>query len=328
MQILVIQSPHYDFNAATLIQGLINLKLSNDEWANLQLGAVEQSNYAIGHIIDISLPEEDIVPYGRDSDIIFLCSNNGVRENLLDQIVTTEDYNKKVVYVDGEDVHQFKKNPENFLLYFKREMRLDQQHADNVRPMPFASEDRYFQQYHSIEGGQMLENFSSRRYSLTCMFGPHDNSKPWRQTIEETLKAMNYKDSFIGQLYGGGKSSSIDTGGRDHVDFYSVLCRSKLSVDAHGAFECNSARFWEIVANASCLISRKNLIHMPNPFVNGVHFFEFRDTDELIGIIDNCYSDNFKRAAEVAMAGYWHTIKYHTTEERVRYMMKEVMSAR
>lgn len=312
MQILIVQSPHYDFNAATLIQGLINTNILDEE-NKLILGSVESSNYAS----DIKLEPEDVGHFANDSDIIFLCSNQGVQEHYLNNI---NNWKERVVYIDGEDVYDFNRDPDDFLLYFKREKRLSVHHKENVRPMPFAIEDRYYRCFPLWEDG----SFYKRKWNLSCMFGPHDNTKPWRSEIERSLIDKNYVQSFIGSLYGGGGYVTVDTGNRDHLDYYTVMSQSKLAVDAHGAHECNSARYWEILANGSCLITRKNLIDMPYALIDGKHCLEYTTVDDLLSIIDNMYHTDFALARDISYESYHYCLENHRTHSRAKYILEQI----
>ena len=125
MKILVIQSPHYDFNAATLIQGLHNCI---ENGALHKLICAERSNYAEldGYYSYYEPDENTIKKYAISADLIILCSNNNVKEYLA--FDTGRD---DIIYMDGEDTHPYIKDPNNFALYFKREMRLNLDHPNN-----------------------------------------------------------------------------------------------------------------------------------------------------------------------------------------------------
>ena len=305
MKILVIQSPHYDFNAATLIQGLHNCIING---APHELMCTERSNYAEldGYYSHYEEDENVLKKFAISADLIILCSNNNVKE-----YIAFDTGRDDIVYVDGEDVHENKKNPMDFRFYFKREMRLNKKHHWNVHPFPFACEDRYFSAFKPLE----------KKFSVACMFGPHDNTKPWRTNIEEWLKQAKIPDSVIGQLYGGeAVYPKLDTGGRDHSDYYQVLANSKISVDAHGAYECNSARYWESLANGCVLLTRSNLIHMPYMYEDKIHLFEFEAEADLIYYIQYLITHDEKRI-EMAKSAYEYTKKYHTTRARAEYLL-------
>jgi len=271
----------------------------------------ERSNYAEldGYYSHYEEDENVIKKFAMSADLIILCSNNNVKEYLAFDTGRTD-----IVYIDGEDTHPYKKDPKDFAIYFKREMRLDQEHSDNVKPFPFACEDRYFTPF----------NPKDKKFNVACMFGPHDDTKPWRTDIEGWLKQANIPDSVIGQLYGGyAVHSTLDTGGRDHSHYYKVLAQSKMSVDAHGAYECNSARYWESLANGCLLLTRKNLIEMPNPYMHGHDIYEYETEQHLMDFITYLMENDVVRI-EMAKSSFRHTKECHTTAARAEYLLNEV----
>ena len=319
MKILVVQTPHYDFCAASLIEGLNDLEIAGEVE---ELYCTEASNYGANGLKGSQAVLElyEAKQFAKDqAGLVIITSNNDVKENILEDIADKS----KFVYIDGEDVFQYKKNPHDFALYFKRELRKEGMVVHpNVKPFPFAAEKRYF----------LRKSWYDKKYSVSCMFGPHDTTKPWRTDIEKALSAANLKDSLIGAVYGGSPLSKIDTGNRDHSNYYEALALSKMSVDAHGAYECNSGRYWESLANCCCLFTRKNLIDMPFPFVDGEHLIEFETPEELAESLE-FYIDNTgciqheTYIKKIAKAGYQHLKTYHTTKARAQYLLSECKKA-
>lgn len=319
MKILVVQTPHYDFCAASLIEGLNDLEIAGEVD---ELYCAEASNYGANGLkgSQAVLDHYEAKQYAKDkADVVIVTSNNNVKEDIVDGLADKS----KVVYIDGEDVFQYKKNPHDFALYFKRELRKEGMVVHpNVRPFPFAAEKRYFR----------YKSWFDKKYAVSCMFGPHDETKPWRTDIEKALLAAKLQDSIIGAVYGGAALSNIDTGNRDHSNYYEALALSKMSIDAHGAYECNSGRYWESLANNCCLFTRKNLIDMPYPFIDGEHLIEFETPEELVGKIE-FYIDNMHciehetYIKNIAKAGYKHLKTYHTTKARSSYLLSECKKA-
>lgn len=314
MKILVVQTPHYDFCSASLIEGLEELERRN---IIDKLMCSERSNYA-------NIPgkhnyhcdnDDELIKFGKEADLIIMTSNQGVKEHIIDEINRRE----VTVYIDGEDTSPYRKEPHNFPLYFKREMLLSEEHPDNIRPFPFAAENRYFAY------GKMNMKPDDKKINVACMFGPHDDMKHWRVGIENALKEAKIPESIIGQLYGGGSATTIDTGSRDHADYFSVLSMSKISVDAYGAYGCNAARFWESIANKCMLLTQPVLIHMPYPFEKGFHYIELEE-ETVAQNIDTLLTSNSWLA--IASYAYEHLKKYHTTKARAQYLLDECKKER
>ena len=320
MKILVIQSPYYDFCSSSLIEGLVELSKEK----NIELLCSESSNYA--QTKEYSLyceSEQDLISFGERADIIVLCSNNGVKEYLLEKIGASL---LKTVYIDGEDTSPYKKDPIHFVLYFKREMLTSIQHPGNVISFPFAAENRYFLK---TRNKSFDEIWFQKDINFSCMFGPHDSLKPWRKRIEDKLLEIQlekYFNSMIGQMYGGRLSVEIDTGNRDHSNYYENLYKSKISFDAYGAHGCQAARFYEILADGCCLATQKIRIYLPDnkDFVDGYDsiIYDENNIEEKLDF----YLNDEARLYEIAKNGFEYVKKYHTSKARAKFFLKQCKS--
>ncbi len=308
MKLLIIQTPEYDFCVATLIEGLSLYTLVNDD---VEFMCSEKSNYAQENWTQ---NENEIISYGKSADYIILTSNNRVREYLIEQI---DPEHKKTIYLDGEDVSYFKKNPVDFIFYFKRELMLTETMVnENVFCFPFAAELRYFSE---VNFDKLWE---SKDIDLICSFGPHDNTKPWRQEIENTLSSMKLLNAHIGQIYGN-NIDVIDTGNRNHRNYYELLKKSRIAIDAYGAFGCQSGRLYESLANGCCLITQSNRIQMPYNFVDTEDVLEFKNMDELRGNVEYLLKSP-EVMKKMARSGFEHLCKHHTTLARAQYFLKVI----
>ena len=302
--ILVIQSPEYDFCQSTLIEGLISFVKKRED---IQFKCTELSNYAKTDSWDYSCSEQEAINFGKLADVIVLCSNNGVKEYLVDQI---DPEHKKIVYLDGEDTSWYKKDPKDFVLYFKREMLLEQIHPRNVYPFQFAAENRYFSSYN------FDEIWNKKQLDVMCAFGPHDDTKSWRSIIENKLKEMNLTNSQIGSIYGNNKDI-IDTGNRNHQNYYEKLRLSRISVDSYGSLACESGRKYESLANGCCLLTQKSRIHVSFELINNEHCIEYTPNniqEKVQYLLDN--PDKVKRVAE---NGFDFMLKHHTSARRAEF---------
>lgn len=314
MKILVIQTPEYDFCSATLIEGLHclieegqDIELVTSEYGNY--GQTNQWNYCVDD-------EAKLIKCGNEADIVVVTSNRNVKEFLVQ-----DSWKDKLVFIDGEDTYPNIKDPSNYVLYFLREMRLSEYHADNVRPFPFGIERRYYQ--------CMPHNFSEAELSkdipVSCMFGPHDDMKPWRRWIESTLMENEKEGWVVGQNYGGNRSHfnqvEVNTGDRDHFNYYNVLARSKITIDGYGAYGCNAARFWEGLANGCLVFTQPLLIHMP-PSDSGCYFIQFSDKADLMIRLEY-YLKHPRLLSILAKRGFEYGKKFHTTKARAQYFLRE-----
>jgi spore maturation protein CgeB len=93
-------------------------------------------------------------------------------------------------------------------------------------------------------------------------------------------------------------------------------------VDAWGGGDCN-ARFWEIVANKSCIIYQKHNIIIPYPYkdlFNCIEFKTVKEFEEKIVYVLN----NKKLLEEITNNCYEHSMKYHTSYHRAKYMLEKM----
>lgn len=309
MKILIIQTSEYDFCAASLIEGLSSLIAKG---AEVEMRCSEKSNYATTRYANYYSEESSsLQKFGDEADFVLITSNNGVKEDLV-----KDSWRDKLIYLDGEDKYIYHRKAEDYLIYFKREMRLNQEHPANVHPFPFAAENRYFYVKPIFDDFNLV-----RDISVCCMFGAHDATKPWRQVIEKKLVDINIENSFIKNCYGGNSSVEIDTGGRDHPAYYDILSRSRIAIDSYGAYGCNAGRFWESLAAGCLLFTQTILIHMPNPF-NLNHLIQFSSPEDMSRKLELFKeSGSYGMLKTVAKNGYDHLLRYHTTEARASYFL-------
>ncbi len=312
LKILVIQSKFYDFCQSSLIEGLHELSLQN----KVKFYCTEQSNYSkVEGQYDHTLYDDNVaVKFGKDiADLIILCSNQEAKDGIAESIFRPD----KTIFVDGEDFSKYRKNTEHFALYFKREMLLSLEHPSNVKPFPFAIENRYFFKSHD----EILNNIKNKNIYLACMFGPHDETKPDRIWIENTLKNAKLENSVIGNMYDHKNKVAVDTGNRDHSNYYETLYNSKICVDGYGSLNCNAARMWEGFANGCFILTQPIKIYMPYSFIRGEHYLDFDDEDSLLEAVYNLDNDDYRE--KVATNCFKYVLENHTTIARVSYLLKE-----
>jgi len=293
MNILYINSTIYDYLTATLIQGLVNLGHT--------VNCTENSNY--GTVIDA-----DFKTYAETADLIIVGSNLGVKLELMDQIS-----NPRVVYVDGSDFGELW-IPGNikFKAVFKRELCKALQSAaeDHVYPLPFAAEDRYF------------SKLLPKKY--VASFVANMGTNPMRNSIHVRMKNYNSPLIISGatgeRAYNGRNASFIST-----PNYHEILAVSLMSVNVPGAgYDC--ARFWEILASGTMVLTFKPDIVIPDDFTDGVDYATFdslQDFDDKFAY----YIRHQEEALKIAQNGYRHVCEHHTTLKRAQFFMEHAMGA-
>lgn len=290
MNISFVVPPNYDFLIATLIEGLIDL--------GHNIVTSENSNY--GHF----LKRREFVNFSNKADLLVISSGSYCDYSILKYIK-----NDRVVFVDGSDFPSL----DNLLEYsinlvFKRELLY--QSSRFIYPLPFAAEKRYFNDFNNIR-------------NIVSFISTHNNY--YRRSIYNFIKntRADIKNIFMG---GTGERSYNGISGLPSPTpkYYTLLNRSIASINFPGkGWDC--ARYWEIIANKSCLITPKIEIIIPNQFVDGIHYLSFSTLSELNEKIQYCL-ENPDSAMEMANRAYDHLLKYHTTKERAKYFLDVIDS--
>ncbi|MBT7349979.1 glycosyltransferase family 1 protein [candidate division WWE3 bacterium] len=304
-KILVLNNPHYNHSAATLIEGLIE----NKEEYDLELYMTTPFNYAtVKGKWDHVVYSKDVVEKLIDKcDVVVT-----VCDHFTPVLVPREVKKEKGVYLDSNDYHDYLDSPINYKFYLKREMRVDKEHLENTYPFWFGAEKRYF-----FGGVDFEEMWSKKKTSLSFLAGL-DDQKPWRGEISEILKwsYSDREDFILDPVYGGTDDSGIDTGGRHWSNFFNTLLDSKVSVDSYGAgLANNNGRIFESLANGCALFYPSIWIHSANPFTDGENIMIYNSSANLIEKINDIIDDD-KKLKDIAYAGFNHMLNYHTTKRR------------
>lgn len=181
--------------------------------------------------------------------------------------------------------------------YFKRECYPEDQ-DNNIIPLPFAVIKKYI----------FNEKNIVKKNDIFCSFGQTNDGL--RFEIEHFLKKWNSEYSITVE-----KGLSYDL-------YLKKIASSKLCVDAWGGGDCN-ARFWEIVANKSCIVYQKHNIIIPYPYrdlFNCIEFKTVKEFEEKIVYVLN----NKELLEEITNNCYEHTMKYHTSHHRAKYMLEKM----
>ena len=210
-------------------------------------------------------------------------------------------------YIDGSEYNQVghPRKPSTWLnhemlggkadFYFKREC-LESDIVQGVMPLPFAARQSDFE----IPIGTYPKHLD-----IMCAFG-QTKMDPIRGQLQSRLAALGDHSRIL--------ASAVPN------DQYKILtASSKICVNAHGGGE-DCMRFWEIVAAGAVCFTQKFNIIMPHPYTDGWNMIEFESADEFIDKSQQFlqYPEMLER---IALAGYEHTKKYHTTKARAQYII-------
>lgn len=190
---------------------------------------------------------------------------------------------------------------DRILLYFQKE-KLP---SDNItKPLQFA-----------LPLQDVLTEPRKKEFSVSFLAGLGGTGREYRAQVAGILNKMNLKNSVI--LHGEQVLPR-----RLYLD---IISKSYISVSIRGErFDC--PRFYEIIGQKTLCLSNRLPIDVWKPFANGeqvVYFDSLADIPEIIqGLLDNP-----KKCELIAGEGYRHLLRYHTTIERAKYVLKELQSA-
>ncbi|KAA0892027.1 glycosyltransferase [Oryzomonas rubra] len=294
MKIVCILSPYYDYLTASLMEGLQEL--------GHEIIASENSNYAARS------SNGKILKEAEHADLIVVCSNKGVRTGLVDYMD-----NPNKVFVDGSDSQAFKVYPyAKFRAVFKRELNKcwNNKNADPVYPLPFAAEKRYF-------------DHPRLQRDIKASFAANLNNNTMRYSIYQRLLNRDDAAIFCGST---GECAYIRSQSRGWPiktpKYQDILYRSRIAVNVVGAgYDC--ARYWEIPAAGTLLLTQELDITIPHPFTSGTNCMVFKTPDEFDEKLDLLLSDP-ALVETIAAAGHEHLVRYHTTKERAAYFLAMV----
>jgi hypothetical protein len=293
MKIAFIIPPNYDYLCASIIEGLIENKV--ETYTN------EDSNYGI------KLSRNNFIKYANLASYVFISSGK-----LCDYSVLKHITNTKIIYIDGSDLPSIENIFfKNYLFIFKREfLKINTYHNNQpIHPLPFAVENRYYPK-------QFLKK------DLNLSFISSTNNF-FRRTAFYALKKHFNNNSFIGST-GEIAYNGIDKAPINSPIYYNLLNRSLISINIPGkGWDCS--RYWEIIANKSCLLTYRLEIEIPNSFIENVHYFAFNSIDEMIEK-SNYLINNPSIAIETAERAFIHLQQFHTTKARVKYLLNLINS--
>ena len=235
--------------------------------------------------------------------------------------------------------------PQDCKVYFKREKSLDLQWEDNVHPIPFSAEERYFtggKNFNDIWGNKnidvsclfrddvYLEGGDLKRSTVKGIVKNHcdvmDNIKHIIGNVKDTIDiepSYELEKQINGIDISSRKYKYEDIIGkprRHHKTYYDILLRTKINIEGlPGQNAFYTGRMMESLAAGCCYFYPKPHynVDFPNGLVDGKDFIIYHSSDELIEKIEY-YLSHEDEMRTIAENGFNKLLKYHTSEVRAK----------
>lgn len=307
MKVIAIVPKKFDYLVSAIIEGLYK--------KNVEIIGTEKSNN-----IKRAYSKIEIISHSKDAKYI-LVFNGKVIGNFPPKYFLLDKINKPHItaFVDGSEWNYFFLPEKNQMAeslkdsrrrkgkkwinqtmfnyckwYFKRECYpIDAKKG--IIPLLFAAEEKYYGNY----------DFE-KKVDVFCSFGQKETGL--RLGVERVCRKLKREGFNI-----------VLESGLSYEEYIRLIASSYISIDAWGGGDCN-ARIWEIIANKSCCFSQKYNILFPNGFTDGVNYVEYSSIKEFETKL-RYYLENKQKCIEIAERGYQHLLKYHTTDERAKYLI-------
>ena len=209
-------------------------------------------------------------------------------------------------------------------VYFKREKSLDIDWPDNVHPMPFSAEDRYF-----VSGKDFDKIWSNKKLNVSCLF--RTECHPDRVSVKEEIIKHYSGDELcvVDAVFGRNKNDGLDkqlegadTGSciRHHHNYFDILSNVKINIEGPvGNLAFYTGRMMESLANGCCYFypTPNYNVDFPNGLIDGEDFIIYHNLDELIEKIEY-YLSHEEEMRTIAENGFNKLVKYHTSEVRAK----------
>ena len=239
--------------------------------------------------------------------------------------------------------------PQDCKIYFKREKSLDLQWEDNVHPIPFSTEERYF------TGGKNFNNiWNNKILDVACLFrddiynkGQDLKRRTVKRVVKEHCNIMGNIKYVIGsikddisvepnyeiekQLSGIDISSKKyeyeDVVGKPrhhHSTYYKVLLKSRINIEGLPGQEAfYTGLMMESLANGCCYFYPKPnyRVDFPNGLIDGEDFIIYETPEDLIERI-HYYLHHPNEMKVIAENGFNKLLKYHTSEVRAKEFLE------
>ena len=236
-------------------------------------------------------------------------------------------------------------HPRDCKIYFKREKDLDLEWEDNVEPMPFSSEERYF-----TKGKNFNDIWDNKDVDISCLFrvkaymeGEDLQRDHIKQVVRDYCDIMGNRKHVVGDVYdnlsvkpmeeierqiNGMDISSykfkndkiLGRPRRHHKTYYDILSRTKINIEGlPGQKAFYTGRMMESLANGCCYFYPKPNynVDFPNGLIDGVDFIIYNTPEDLVERIHH-YLKWPNEMRTIAENGFNKLLKYHTSEVRAK----------
>ena len=275
-----------------------------------------------------------IVIYDNNKEISTAHFHNkdGLRIDLHEYAL--QHHKDKVVMIDVSDFHIMEYgayaggHPNYFKTYFKREKNLDDKYPDNVEPLPFSAERRYF-----ASGKDFNKMWDNKDLNLSCLFrySGHSHGPTGREEIKKAINEKYYDNpkcvtkNVFGRSYDDGidkeiEGKEIGEAVRHHHKYFDVISKSKINIEGlPGNTAFYTGRMMESLANGCCYFYPTPIynVDFPNGLIDGEDFIIYNDENDLINKIEY-YLSHEEEMRTIAGNGFNKLIKYHTSEVRAK----------
>lgn len=310
MNIFLITSEKYDYLAAEIIDGLMQLR----EERRIGFAARHRYNY---------LQKTDRASWwswrkiARQADLIIEFSGKSANHRGAQKIGRFD----KTIFIDGRDAVDIQYPPAYYPLVFKRELFHP---LPGVLPCPFAIERRWLQPLNDDPPLFLSALFDlsrpNRKHYLELTNGLKEQLGEDRIFVGLTLPTQADIDHAV-HLHLGPRPRPGRTLRMAHnARYYKLLHQSAISLSLAGA-GFDTARFWEILGAGALLLSPKVPILMPNPLQADVHYVAFESEQELVERVLFLVGHP-EIIQRVRLAAREHVLKYHTTRARAIYILE------
>ena len=240
----------------------------------------------------------------------------------------------KVVMIDVSDFYIMEYgeyeggHPIYSKIYFKREKNLDDEYPDNVEPLPFSAERRYFP-----SGRDFNKMWDNKDLNLSCLFrySGHSHGPIGREEIKKAINEKYYDDPkcITKNVFGRSSDDGIDKkiegkeigkAVRHHHKYFDVISKSKINIEGlPGNTAFYTGRMMESLANGCCYFypTPSYNIDFPNGLIDGKDFIIYHSAEDLIEKIEY-YLSHETEMKSIAENGFNKLLKYHTSEVRAK----------